>query len=301
MVEFSTSDRLSIAKIRARRANARAAGALWRLPILRWRFGLPVADQFTIIPRDLRVTDPSFMSEVALGQFGLAGHIAQLNNRSPFDVRHPNDAWERELHGFGWLRHLRDSRLDEERLLALDLVKDWIARADGLGKQETAWQPGVLGRRITSWICAVPMLLKDTSPRDYGLITDSLGNQLIELSSRWREADHDLERLSALIALTQAMLCVAGHDGEIDAVQSALSDELGAQIHADGGHVSRNPAVSDRAAAGLPASAAMFRRAQTGSSHRLAVGDFAHDVDAAVYAPGRWNNCRVQRYGGDAG
>lgn len=242
MSEPSTAERLRIALLSARRARARTAGKVWRLPILRWRYGLPIADRFTIIPSDLRVADPSFVAEVAQGQFNLAGRVASLDSRSssPFTLRPPSRQWARELHGFGWLRHMRVANSDEAREMAVYLTTTWIRQVKA--KRGTAWEPAVLGRRITSWINNVPLLLEDAAQPVYDAITDSLGEQLIELSARWRESGHDLHRLQALIALVQAMLCVAGHDGELDGAKAMLGRELHDQIMPDGGHISRNPA-----------------------------------------------------------
>src|SRR5690554_7565447 len=41
------------------------------------------------------------------GQFGLGGAVAYIGDGSPFDLKPPSLEWARELHGFGWLRHLR--------------------------------------------------------------------------------------------------------------------------------------------------------------------------------------------------
>ncbi len=241
MSGLTTSERLRIAIASARKSGVRASGTLWRLPVLRWRYGLPIADRFVLVPRDLRVADPSFVSEIKLGHLGLAGRMAYLEGHSPFAVRAPSRSWERELHGFSWLRHLHAARSDDASQIATQWVRDWVTQ--NKGKKGIAWEPDVLGRRITSWICQVPMLLESASQSDYDLITDSLGAQLIDLSSRWREADSGLPRLQALISLLQAMLCVYGHDGEVNTAQDALFDEIKKQILPDGGHISRNPAV----------------------------------------------------------
>ena len=242
MSGLTASERLRIVMASARKSGARARGTILRLPVLRWRYGLPIADRFVLVPRDLRVADPSFVSEVTLGQLGLAGRMAHLGGKSPFEVRPPNRAWERELHGFSWLRHLQAAGSDEANKIAIDWVCAWISK--NKSKRGVAWEPDVLGRRVTSWICHVPMLLEAASSQVYDKVTDSLGEQLVELSSRWREIDRGLPRLQAQIALLQAMLCVYGHDGEVNGAQDALFSELKIQILPDGGHISRNPAVT---------------------------------------------------------
>ena len=44
------------------------------------------------------------------------------HGRSPFAIEPPNAEWERELHGFGWLRHLDAARSLEVETLARELV-----------------------------------------------------------------------------------------------------------------------------------------------------------------------------------
>lgn len=243
MSEPSTAERLRIALLSARGVGARTAGKVWRLPILRWRYGLPIADQFTIIPSDLRVVDPSFVAEVAQGQFSFAGRVAALDkgSSSPFTLRAPSAQWARELHGFGWLRHLGSVESDEAREIAHYLATAWIREAKS--KRGIAWEPAVLGRRISSWIANAPLLLEDAPQPVYDVITDSLGEQLVELSGRWRESRLSIGRLQALIALVQAMLCISGHDGELESAKAMLGEELRDQILPDGGHTSRNAGV----------------------------------------------------------
>lgn len=243
MSEPSTAELIKIAMLSARRVRARTSGSLWRLPVLRWRYGLPIADRFTVIPSDLHIADPASAIEMMQGQFNFAGRVASLDgsSSSPFVLRPPGLAWERELHGFAWLRHLNAGGGPEARNFAVFLTEDWIKRAPP--KSDVAWEPAVLGRRMVSWITHAPLLLEGATQSSYDRITDSLGEQLVELSSRWRECGNDLHRLQSLVSLVTAMLCIARHDAELQEASRMLGEELRAQVFPDGGHLSRNPAV----------------------------------------------------------
>jgi uncharacterized heparinase superfamily protein len=175
-----------------------------------------------------------------LGHMGLAGVELPLRNRSPFDVRDPNEAWSRALHGFSWLRHLEASGDFEARELARRLTVEWTLRQTGTG---LAWEPAVLGRRIISWLNHANFLLDDAELETYEAITSSLGAQIVRLGASWRDGPDGYPRLLALTGLVLAYLCVSGHDRQIDEIETTFAAEIERQILDDGGHVSRNPAV----------------------------------------------------------
>mgnify|MGYP002083443568 FL=1 len=236
MAERSLVMRLSLD--RARRSVL--SGALGS-PLLRWRYGAPVADELLIVPQDLRAADPSFASELEFGHFGLAGAVALLGYRSPFVLEPPSQAWARELHGFDWLRHLRAAGHAKARDYALAYVADWIKLRTlrrGVGAE-----PAVAARRLIAWISNAALLLEGVDKSTYGRTTDSLGDQLRQLSASWRAAPEGYPRLLALIGVVYGDLCVAGHDRHLSVIEQAFADELGQQILPDGGHISRNPAV----------------------------------------------------------
>jgi uncharacterized heparinase superfamily protein len=238
---MGVSERLRIAMLAADRSRRAALSRLLYAPPLRWRYGSPLANQLIIVPQDLRTSDPSFWHEVQLGQFGLAGTIAVLNGRSPFELKPPNSAWARALHGFGWLRHLDAAGHDEARDLARRLTVEWTVRQRfGSG---VAWEPAVAGRRLIAWLSHAALLLDGADPHTYDAITQSLGAQIVRLGASWRDGPEGHPRLLALIALVLADLSVAGHDRQLHDAERAFTQELSRQILPDGGHISRNPAV----------------------------------------------------------
>ena len=110
----------------ARRAGRAAAARALRSPALRWWLTPAYADELLIVPQDLRTLDPSFLSEIAADQFGLAGTVVGLGGFSPFALPPPNDDWARELHGFGWLRHLRAANHDDAQAAARTFATSWL-------------------------------------------------------------------------------------------------------------------------------------------------------------------------------
>jgi uncharacterized heparinase superfamily protein len=240
MAGLSLAEKSRIAFIAAKRSQRASMARLQFSPLLRWRFGTASLGNLLIVPQTLRSSDPSFWPELKLGHMGLAGSGAALRGRSPYEIKPPNDGWERALHGFGWLRHLEASGDFEARDLARSLTVEWTLRQRGNG---LAWEPAVLGRRINSWLSHANFLLDDASIETYDTITDSLGAQIVRLAACWRDGPDGYPRLVALTGLVLANLCVSGHDRQLDDVEKIFAAEIERQILDDGGHVSRNPAV----------------------------------------------------------
>jgi uncharacterized heparinase superfamily protein len=241
MFDLTLKERLRIAALSAERSKRSAITGMLATRLMSWSFAPPPADRILIIPQELRTADPSFLREVEQGQFGLAGSIAFLRGCSPFDIVPPNTCWLRELHGFGWLRNLDAAMDDNARHIARRLATEWALRFH-TGSGVSA-EPAVAARRLISWISHANLLLEDADNDTYETITDSLGRQLAVLSGSWRESMDGYPRLLSLIALTFAGLSIAGHDRQLKDAEAALSAELDRQILADGGHMSRNPAV----------------------------------------------------------
>lgn len=241
MARLKPSERLRIAYLSADRMRRSAISRVLSSPPFRWQFAA-AADQLLIVPQDLRTADPSFWDEVELGQFGLAGTVAVVDDGSPFTVVPPNEAWARALHGFEWLRNMEAAGRPEAREAARLLATEWAMRHRG-GGTGIAWEPAVAGRRLISWLSHSGLLLEGADARAYDAITTSLAIQLIRLSAGWRDSPSGHPRLLALIALVLADLSIAGHEQHLTEIEATFGAELSRQILRDGGHVSRNPGV----------------------------------------------------------
>jgi uncharacterized heparinase superfamily protein len=241
MAKLKLSERIRITHLAADRFRRGAISSVLYSPPFRWQFGASTAEQLLIIPQDLRTADPSFWDEVEIGQFGLGGTVALVDDHSPFDVTPPSEAWARKLHGFGWLRHLAAVNRGEAREVARMLAAEWAVRH--WGSSDIAWEPAVTGRRLISWISHSALLLEDADTETYDILTESLGLQLIRLAANWRNAPGGYSRMLALSALLLAQLCISGHEGQVAETERLFLAELERQILADGGHISRNPGV----------------------------------------------------------
>lgn len=242
MTGLTVGERVRIAALSMGRTRRNAVARLLRSPLLSWRHGPLATEEFLMVPTDLRGADPSFAAEVAEGSFGLAGAPVVLNGRSPFAVQSPTPEWERELHGFGWLRHLSAARSPDADAMARGLVLDWIATVSR-SPHKLAWAPEVVARRILSWVAHAGLLLEGARPRAYEVIMQSASSQLARLSAGWTEAAPGYPRLLVLMALVQGHLSLDQHERRLRPLGQQLAAELDAQIFADGGHISRNPGL----------------------------------------------------------
>jgi uncharacterized heparinase superfamily protein len=237
----SFSERLRIAGLAAERSRRAAVARLLYSPPLRWRLGSSSLGDILIVPQDLRTADPSFWHEVELGQFGLAGTVVHLGDQSPFEIEPPNVAWQRQLHSFGWIRHLEAAEDNDARDIATRLAAEWAVRyRSGTG---VAWEPDVMSRRIISWLSHASFLLDGCENRLYDTVANSLGAQIVRLSATWRDAPTGELRLKGLTALLMAQLSIAGQERQIAQTQKLFLSELGKDILPDGGHTSRDASV----------------------------------------------------------
>lgn len=235
----SLSTRARLTTTAANRARRVAWRWLLRSRLMRWRYRGHQIDQLLLVPQDLRTGDPSFASEIYHGHFGLAGTVAVVAMGSPFTVPPPSDAWERELHGFGWLRHLRAAHDEIARDHARTLVGDWISIHGA--PRGIAWEPEITARRIISWLSHASVFIEGADEEFYDQVMRSLALQLCYLRSSYGDAPEGAPRLTSLVALALAGLCADEKQPSQFARTKQLNDELRRQILPDGGHISRNP------------------------------------------------------------
>ncbi|KWT70975.1 Heparinase II/III-like protein [Hyphomicrobium sulfonivorans] len=243
MAELTLKDRLRRTALHAHGAHRTGLAGVLTMPLRRLVEPAPELEHLLIVPQDLRTADPSFWDEIGYGQFGLAGSVVVLNGRSPFEVDPvPSVAWAQELHGFGWLRNLSAIDVEGASATARRLALEWIDGFDD-DRRGVAADPQVAARRLISWLSHANLLLEDADRSTYTAITGSLRRQFASLASVRKDAPMGYPRLLVDIALSFAVLSIAGFDRHARDVEANLNAELAWQILADGGHVTRNPAV----------------------------------------------------------
>lgn len=190
-------------------------------------------------PQDLRTTDPVRADELAHGLFVFAARSVEAAD--PFAIEPPSPEWRDALDGFAWLRHLRARGTAEAAATARRLVDAWLATQ--VRRRPASWQSDVLGERLRAWLAASGLLLGDADRAFYRRFARSLWRQARTLEAQMPAVPPGIRRLDALVSLVTVGLCIEGEERLLRRASRLMGSELDRQILADGGHVSRNPAL----------------------------------------------------------
>ena len=207
--------------------------------LYRWRYAGAIPERLLIAPIDLRTADPTVALDIYAGRFVFSGDGIDANGLSVFDAQPPSEEWSRQLHGFGWLRHLRATDMALSRSNARSLIDEWI-RAGGR-HDPMAWEPEVVARRIISWLAQTPLVLEGCDLAFYRRFMRSITRQARYLRRTAYDSTPGLPRLQVMIALASASLSMSDQARFQKQAAKWLDLELVRQILPDGGHVSRNP------------------------------------------------------------
>ncbi|MCB1387501.1 MAG: heparinase II/III family protein [Nitratireductor sp.] len=202
----------------------------------------PVPSRLIISPKDLRIADAGLAQDIYSGRFFLAGKMIETGGGDPFTLAHAPIGWQRELHGFGWLRHLEADGGELARKNATALLNDWLSHRFSR-RSSPAWQIDVAARRLITWLCHSVPIVETMTPRQYQNWLKSIGFHIRFLKLSGRQAPEGLPSLTLRIALAYAVLCADGMKRYQPRAMRLLDEELAGQIADDGMHRSRNPAV----------------------------------------------------------
>jgi len=206
------------------------------------RLGGSVPERLVIAPPDLHTADPTVAQDIYAGNFSFDSHLVTAAGVSPFAIEPPSEQWERELHGFSWLRHLSAAGDALSASNAQALVRDWIATCGRPGG-DLPWQPEIAARRLLAWLCHSVLIVEGVEYGFYRQFMRSIGVHVRYLRRNAGTAADGMPRLTAQIALAYAAACVAMPGSGPIPEWGDLDEELARQILPDGGHVSRNPGV----------------------------------------------------------
>lgn len=222
-----------------RRASSR--WALGRKSVLRFSGSAP--DRLIVAPTDLRQIDPFIAQEIVDGRFPLSGRVLDTHGESPFEIDLPSRDFALRLHGFGWVRHMRALKHEEDLLTLKYLVNGWIA-SHGRYVKGIAWEPEVAAQRLIAWLSHSPVILKTADHGLYRRYLKSLAFHVRYLKQLAPLAPEGEARLRVRVALAFASLSMPASPSSIRKAARHLDLELDRQILPDGGHVSRNPRVA---------------------------------------------------------
>ena len=176
-----------------------------RGPVFAWRFMGPAPERLAMVPPDLRPNDPLVARDIYEGRFVFSGRVVETGGASPFNVDPPSEMWERRLHEFRWLRHLKGAESDLASANARALVTDWL-QCHGRRFTGMAWQLDVTAARVIAWMQYSRLLLVNSDHDFYRKFMGSLARQVRYLRGLGPSMDDDICALRVHIALCIASL-----------------------------------------------------------------------------------------------
>jgi uncharacterized heparinase superfamily protein len=221
----------------------------WHYNVSKLLYASPVY-RYTLLaraPRDLSLVPPDAWpgsadrgAAIVSGEFSFFGETVRGGLRA-WRPGGMSEAWLAELHGFDWLRDLRALGGDGARGAARELVGDWLLRQSNW--HEVAWRPDVLGSRLFAWLGQHDFFCAPAGDIYRQNYLTSLVRQAKHLSRVLPRGVHGEGLILAAKGLVAAGLALPGHSAWTAQGLRLLERACSQQILADGGHVSRNPAV----------------------------------------------------------
>ncbi len=204
-----------------------------------WSLSGGIPERLIVKPVDPWPGDTEKGRWLCSGAFSIDGDQLEIHGEcwEPFGV---SQIWLIHMHGFEWLRDLRALGGEAARRQGRDLILSWIENYRHWHK--IAWAPDVTAKRLAMWISHYECFGASANEDFQDLFFESLIRQARHLA---RSVPGDLCGISLLQGakgLIYAGLALEGREGWIEQGLGILDKELGRQILADGGHVSRSPA-----------------------------------------------------------
>ncbi len=214
----------------------------WRTPLhsmrLKGRYPLKL----------IAVPDDPVVGDVARGQMLLRGEIGFRGEVHPIDtLAFKRGEWGRPfaeyLHSFAWLRDLSTVATRAQGApVAEQLMARWLneyaEKIDAL-----AWRPDLWGRRLLFWTAHAPLILSSTDLVYRSSVLNTLARGARHLDRGADKAAPGAQRIAAWCGVVAAGLLIPGGDPRRSFGEAGLARALATGLNADGGSVSRSPAM----------------------------------------------------------
>jgi uncharacterized heparinase superfamily protein len=173
------------------------------------------------------------------GRFRFAGETVDVTEGSIFDAPAPSQLWARSLHGFAWLPPLAMAGGEPARLLATNLIGQWIKR--NARYSEPAWLPEVTARRLSHIFAHGRFVISNSDLLWRSRLFVSLREQSRLLARIAGGAPEGLPRLEAAAICALSGACLNDSVKRLSIGLALLQKEIAEQVLPDGGYVSRSP------------------------------------------------------------
>ncbi|HVU21739.1 MAG TPA: heparinase II/III family protein [Rhizomicrobium sp.] len=172
------------------------------------------------------------------GKFRFNGELVEVKDGSIFDKPPPSREWAEALHGFAWLPPLSAAGGDAARMLATNLITQWLKRNNRYAEPESSAH--VLARRLIHIFAHGRLVLSNSDMLWRSKVFVMLREQSKLLARIAGEAPEGMPRFEAAAALALSGACLADTK-RTEAGVAMLHGEIAVQILPDGGHITRSP------------------------------------------------------------
>ncbi len=173
------------------------------------------------------------------GKFRFAGETVEVREGSVFDKPAPSQAWARALHAFEWLPPLSAAGGAAARILATNLITQWVKRNGRYA--EPSWAAEVTAARLLHLFAHGRFVMANSDVLWRSKLFVSLREQSRLLARTFHEAPEGLSRLESAVAHVLSGACLNDSARRLETGLVHLEGQIACQILPDGGHVSRSP------------------------------------------------------------
>lgn len=199
----------------------------------------PLADRILFHPYDAMPRKLEDADALLRGRFRFHGETVDVREGSVFDVRPPSPEWAKALHGFAWLPPLALAGGESARVLAMNLMTQWLKRYSKYS--EPAWAPDVLARRLIHLFAHGRMMIANSELMWRSKVFVSLREQSRMLARIAGESPDGIRRFETAAAYALSGACLGDSTRRLEDGLKCLEGEITRQILPDGGHISRSP------------------------------------------------------------
>lgn len=189
---------------------------------------------YDALPRMLEEADA-----LLRGRFRFAGETVDAREGSIFDAPAPSEAWAKALHGFAWLPPLAMAGGEPARVLASNLIGQWLKR--NARYSEPAWLADVTARRLSHIFAHGRFVVSNSDMLWRSRFLVSLREQSRMLARIASSAPEGLPRLEAAAICALSGACLNDSMKRLSVGLGLLQTQIAEQVLPDGGHISRSP------------------------------------------------------------
>lgn len=233
------------------RRSRKAIEGLWRSsPFYALTLRGQHFDMLDVRPVDLWDGDVETANRLFTGHYHLGGDDVDCASTGPWTAEQPGGLnWQKDLHGFSWLRHFAAADAAGEahpasaptaaRAHARSLIANWLGACSRY--DPIIWSAEVTARRLISWSNHLSLIAEQAEPVYRAAIFGSLARQARHLARIAHKAPEGLPRLTAAIGLAHISIVLDRSSRRARNALALVEREVQNQIRPDGSHINPCP------------------------------------------------------------